>query len=91
MYCGIDKSNVHVLYKPYFQQYALYILHWIKALIALPLFCSDFFNGDDTMDTILDMTKKNTSSICFCLLQTDVAWNNFFCSCRVITLFFFTK
>ena len=58
MYCGIDKSNVHVLYKPYFQQYALYIIYWIKALIALPLFCSDFFNGDDTMDTILDMTKK---------------------------------
>ena len=28
------------------------------------------------MDTILDMTKVFLSSVCFCLLPTDVAWDN---------------
>ena len=46
------------------------------------------------MDTILDMTKSFMSSVCFCLLPTDVAWENivFFCSCQVIALeYFFGK
>ena len=30
------------------------------------------------MDTILDMTKVFLSSVSFCLLPTDVAWNNIF-------------
>ena len=30
------------------------------------------------MDNILDMTKVLLSSVCFCLLTTDVAWDNFF-------------
>ena len=30
------------------------------------------------MDTILDMTKLFLSSACFCLLPTDVTWDNFF-------------
>ena len=30
------------------------------------------------MDTILDMTKYFLSSVCFCLLLTDVAWDNIF-------------
>ena len=40
------------------------------------------------MDTILDMTKVFLSSICFCLLPTDVTWDNpfSFCSCQVIEL-----
>ena len=40
------------------------------------------------MDTILDITKVFLSSVCFCLLRTDVAWENicFFFSCGVIAL-----
>ena len=40
------------------------------------------------MDTILSMTKVFLYSFCFCLLPTDVAWDNifFFCSCLVIAL-----
>ena len=30
------------------------------------------------MDTILDMKKVFLSSVCFCLLPTDVAWDNVF-------------
>ena len=53
---------------------ALDILHWSKSLIAWTSFYSDFVDGDDTMDTILDMTNVFLSSVCFSLLQTDVAW-----------------
>ena len=47
-----------------------------------------FSGGFDTLDTILDMTKKILSSVYFCLLPTDVAQDNvfLFCSCRVIAL-----
>ena len=40
------------------------------------------------MDTILDMKKVFLSSVCFCLLLTDFAWDNifFFCLCWVIAL-----
>ena len=31
------------------------------------------------MDTILDMTVSFLSSVYFCLLQTDVAWEIIFC------------
>ena len=42
------------------------------------------------MDTILDTAKVFLYSVCFCLLQTDVAWDNifFFCSCWVIELLY---
>ena len=35
--------------------------------------------------------QKNLSSVCFCLLPTDVSWDSifFFCSCRVIALAYF--
>ena len=51
-------------------------------------FQSTFFDGDDIMDTILDMKKVFPFSVYFCLLRTDVAWDNIylFSSCGVITL-----
>ena len=60
------------------QQYALDMINWSKSSIALTLFWSDFFDGDDTMYTILDTTKVFLSSFCFRLLLTDIAWDNFF-------------
>ena len=40
------------------------------------MFKPDFFDGDDTMDIILDMTNFFLSSVCFSLLPNDVAWDN---------------
>ena len=75
------------------RQYAIDILHWSKSLIAWTSFWSSFFDSDDTIYTILDMKKVFLSSVCFCLLTTDVAWENifFFCSCRVISLAYFLE
>ena len=40
------------------------------------------------MDKILEMKNVFLSSVCVCLLPTDVAWDNIFsfCSCPVIAL-----
>ena len=56
--------------------------------MALSSFLYVFFDGDVTMDTILDMAKVFLSSVCFNLFPIDVACDNifFFCLCRVITL-----
>ena len=68
--------------------YAIDLLNWSKSSIELTLLWSVFFDVGVTIDTILDMTKKFPSSVCFCLFPIDVACDNtsFFCLCRVITL-----
>ena len=48
-------------------QYALDLLHWSKSRIALTSFFSVFFDGDVTLDTILDMAKVFLSSVYFIL------------------------
>ena len=40
------------------------------------LFLSDFFDEDDRMDTILDMTNIFMFYVCFRCLWTDFAWDN---------------
>ena len=68
-------------------QYSLDILHWSKSLTAWTSFWSSFFDGDYTMDTILDMINK--FCLLFFLFITDwccMGQYCFFCSCRVIAL-----
>ena len=50
-------------------RYELDLLHWSKSWIALTSFWSVLFDGYDTMDTILDMTKDFLSSIFFVYFQ----------------------
>ena len=78
----------HCFVGAFLKRYALDILHWSISLIAWTSFWSDLFDGDDTMDTILDTTKVFPYSFCFGLLPTDDVWNYFFCFCRVIALAF---
>ena len=91
--CIVDLINkISTFFSSLFpRQYVLDMLHWSKSLVAWTSFWSAFFDGDDTMDTILDMTKDFLSFVCFRLLPTDVAWDNicFFCSYQVIALEYF--
>ena len=64
-------------------RYALDLLHWSKSLIVWTSLWSVFFDGDVTMDTILDMTKVFLSSVSFLLFPTDIACDNIFCFVRV--------
>ena len=69
-------------------RYALNMLHWSKSLIARTSFWAAFFDGDDTMDILLDMTKV-FPILCLFLFITDWCCTRqyfFFCSCRVIVL-----
>ena len=71
----------------FLQRYVHDIIHWSKSLIAWTLFWRVFFDGYDTMDTILDM--KTFFCLLFVFVYYQLMLNGkmfFFCSCWVILL-----
>ena len=68
-------------------RYELDLLHWSKYLIEWTLFWSVFFDGDYTMDTILEMKKISVIFLFFSITNRCCMGKYFiFCSCWVITL-----